>query len=72
MSYARFGPESDVYVFAHIAGGFCCCGCMLNGEQMYDNQAGMLDHLQRHIKAGHNVPARTLERLNKEINDGSF
>ena len=25
MSYARFGPDSDVYVYASTAGGVECC-----------------------------------------------
>lgn len=29
MSYARFSPESDVYVFPHVGGGFECCACKM-------------------------------------------
>ena len=29
MSYARFGDNSDVYVFPHVGGGFECCACTL-------------------------------------------
>ena len=29
MSYCRFGDDSDVYVYAHVSGGFECCACSL-------------------------------------------
>lgn len=30
MSYARWGPDSAVYVFADSRGGIVCCGCNLH------------------------------------------
>jgi len=29
MSYCRFGEDSDVYIYAHVGGGFECCACGL-------------------------------------------
>jgi len=29
MSYARFGDDSDIYVYPHVGGGFECCACRL-------------------------------------------
>lgn len=27
MSYCRFGKDSDVYLYYHIGGFYCCCAC---------------------------------------------
>lgn len=63
MAYARFGAgSSDVYVFMHVAGFLTCCGCSLTDKtQMWgsydaDTTQDMIDHLQAHVDAGHNVP----------------
>jgi hypothetical protein len=32
MSYARFGADSDVYVFESVEGVFECCGCRLHAR----------------------------------------
>ena len=29
MSYARFSKDSDIYVYAHVGGGFECCACRI-------------------------------------------
>lgn len=29
MSYVRFSDDSDIYMFAHVGGGFECCSCRL-------------------------------------------
>lgn len=33
MSYCRFGEDSDVYIYAHVGGGFECCACSLAERQ---------------------------------------
>lgn len=64
MSYARFGPDSDVYVFLTIHGVFECCACGLTDVwQRFDTTDALLAHLDEHEAAGHNVPARCRERL---------
>jgi hypothetical protein len=38
VSYARFGSDgSDVYVFADVAGGIECCGCVLQEREWVDD-----------------------------------
>lgn len=37
MSYARFGPGSDVYVFMHAGGFLDCCGCILQEREWVDD-----------------------------------
>lgn len=32
MAYARFGENSDVYVYKHISGYIECCNCVLTGR----------------------------------------
>jgi hypothetical protein len=86
MSYARFGGDSDVYVFAsrdHLE----CCGCILQQREWVDKpgyssltdgyfkavgniiphtfktNAEMIEHLEKHISVGHQVPEYCLERL---------
>lgn len=66
MSYARFGPGSDVYVYRSIRGGFECCGCSLDDYHTSEDARGMLAHLRRHRAAGHMVPRSAIERLTRE------
>jgi hypothetical protein len=68
MSYARFGWEdSDVYVF--LSGhGLTCQNCMLFDEDAItsfnaDSTEKMVDHLKKHVKAGHTVPEDTIQLL---------
>lgn len=75
MSYSRWGPDSDLYVFDHSNFGACVCfGCLLQDEVdeygTLDNYSTrslteMLAHAQRHREAGHKVP-RELETKLKE------
>lgn len=73
MSYARFGQDdSDVYVFMHVGGFLTCCGCILADEKQAwgSFDAGttqrMLDHLQKHIDAGDNVPPYVAPELQED------
>lgn len=61
------GPDSDVYVYEHVGGGFCCCSCLLDSPRggwfETDTAEGMVEHLREHIAVDHKVPARTIPRL---------
>ena len=70
MSYARFSRDSDVYVFAHVEGGYECCACGLAGTWgsiRCQTIKEMLDHLEEHKKAGDKVPDHCIERLKSEL-----
>ena len=72
MSYARWGKDSDIYLYGHDPErqGFECVGCILNR-----NKEGMgmslfiygyneaIQHVKEHIKVGHDVPDDTIEYL---------
>lgn len=62
MSYTRFGGDSDVYVFTSGA-GIECCGCILRAPHVFQSNAEMLVHLERHRAAGHAVPEDAMEQL---------
>jgi hypothetical protein len=69
MSYARFAEDSDVYVFLSIGGHLECCSCRLKGKGQcasFKTTDEMLSHLREHREAGHDVPERTFERLQRE------
>ncbi|ROR97803.1 hypothetical protein EDD28_2412 [Salana multivorans] len=61
MSYARFGPSSDVYVYGDIAGYVACCGCILSDQWDFHSAAEIVAHLREHVAAGHNVPENLLD-----------
>lgn len=68
MSFARFGPGSDVYIYAS-GRGLECCGCALEGSVTVDTAADMRAHLDDHRAAGHLVPDgldAALERYDDE------
>jgi hypothetical protein len=71
MSYARFSPDSDVYVYMSGDGVFTCCGCKLKDydlNPMWDyGGSRILDHLQEHIEAGHKVPQYCIEAIKEEL-----
>lgn len=75
MSYARFGWEgSDVYVYEHFAGFIECCGCWFqdwDGEDFPQLKTAReaLEHLEKHVEAGHCVPDKTFERIRAEYPD---
>jgi hypothetical protein len=85
MAYARWGDDSDVYVFPDmLTNGYCCMGCTLTGslpssdelqgfgatEFRLDTPEEMLQHLLEHREAGDKVPDYAINRLKKEIADG--
>ena len=64
MAFARFGHDSDVYVYASTDGGVECCGCHLHGERSFPSffdADSLLAHLNDHIEAGHRVPVEILD-----------
>lgn len=72
MSYARFF-DCDVYVFMHVSGFLQCCACSLSGAQVHDpdmynsynaySTQEMVDHLVKHKRAKHQIPADIVQRL---------
>jgi len=73
MSYARFGPNSDVYVYASGDNVFTCCGCKLvapdTGQTWEHGGKAILSHLQEHIAAGHKVPEYCIKALKLELDE---
>lgn len=61
MSYARFGDDSDVYVYADVGGYVACCGCILGDKWDFHSPAEIVSHLQEHVSVGHKVPADLLD-----------
>lgn len=72
MSYCRWGPDSDVYVYPAGHGNrdlIVCCGCALRGDDdddVAETPQQMIAHLDRHVAAGHKVPEAAFERLRRE------
>lgn len=68
MSYARFGQESDVYVFSDGDRLHCvwCRLCRAFESAVYAEYPDMIAHLEEHRAAGHKVPDYALERLRQE------
>lgn len=66
MSYARWGSDSNVYVYEGDV-GIVCCDCSLNqGSQIYATARLALNHLEEHLKAGQLVPDYTIEELKQD------
>ena len=80
MSYCRWGPDSDVYVYPSTVAGkpaITCCCCKLTGiaddgmgKDNFDapDAAAMLTHLDQHIEAGDAVPHQAISWLKMEQN----
>ena len=79
MSYARWGTQSDVYLFESIYGVLECTGCLRNGSTGFSwissriEDVGRLcatrqtlQHLDQHRRAGDQVPAYAYTRLFQE------
>jgi hypothetical protein len=64
MSYCRFGPESDLYVYLDCAGYLCCCACQLDGHPTaFQTTEALIDHVREHIQIGHKVPPDLIDKL---------
>ena len=68
MSYARFGKDSDVYVYESDY-GWECCGCALETSFTAESPQEMIDHLKEHQVEGHKVPQYALDRLKDEAEE---
>lgn len=82
MSYCRWGPESDVYIYATVDNGpIVCCGCRFQPVNEHDNYPWndnyettdpfeMIGHAIDHEFSGDKVPAKVFHRLWREFVDG--
>ncbi len=69
MSYARWGLDSNVYVYEG-SGGIACCGCSLSQDsQIFKTARLALNHLEEHLKAGELVPDYTIEEIKQDHPD---
>lgn len=79
MSYCRWGPDSDVYVYVtervvkeETEHYWVCCMCKLHQEgNIYaPNLASLRQHLEHHREQGDKVPDYAFERIDREIAEG--
>lgn len=61
MSYARFGPNSDVYVYSDVSGYIACCGCLLGDREDFHSIPEIVTHMGDHAAAGHKVHPALLD-----------
>ncbi|WP_141619468.1 hypothetical protein [Myxococcus sp. AB036A] len=67
MAYARFGRDSDVYVYEDTRGGFTCERCPSVGQQFRCATAvEMATHLRQHRAKGDVVPEDAIVELESE------
>lgn len=76
MAFARFGDNSDVYIFEHtdrvIDGEHVkvCWSCaLLNGSVAHFETTSlglMISHVEQHRKARHRIPEHLIETLANE------
>ena len=71
MAYCRFGADSDVYLNMSTDDCFCCCGCglispWLKQDFVTDKHVEILNHLEQHIAAGHQVPVEAIHEIERE------
>ncbi len=76
MSYSRWGPDSDIYMFENVEGYIECMVCMLLNKSgmatklesmKFTKRSDAIEHLNDHRSAGHKVPKRAIERLKFEM-----
>ena len=66
MSVVRFSEDSDVYVYYTFNSMIECCSCRLQENAHVwrcSTEDEMIEHLQKHERAGHLVPPRAYVRL---------
>lgn len=64
MSYARLGPESQVYVFPGMDGRFYCHHCPRGlGDGTGLGAFAMARHMREHIAAGDKVPSTVIREI---------
>lgn len=71
MSYARFGANSDVYLYSHAGGFVDCCGCKLTVDSSVELHSveGITAHMREHVDAGHQVDPELLDAATYEGED---
>jgi hypothetical protein len=71
MAYSRFF-DSDIYIYPHVEGYIECCACWLNEKldtglfglsEKIENDQSLSNHIDEHIKAGHDIPEGLLEEI---------
>jgi len=71
MAYSRFF-DSDIYIYPHVDGYIECCACWLNEKldtglfglsEKIENDQSLSNHIDEHIKAGHDIPEGLLEEI---------
>lgn len=71
MAYARYGRDSDVYVYQDARGGYTCEQCPGIGSQFRcETGQEMAAHLASHLAKGDKVPPDALIELAKESGSG--
>lgn len=68
MSYARFGDDSDVYVYMG-RDGLCCCACRRGENRKHLSTDDMINHLREHVAAGDTVPDDVIPDLEADRED---
>lgn len=68
MSYCRFGPDSDLYLWRGTDGKIVCSWCSLcpDDEWWEGSPEEAVTHVRLHLMAGLKVPDDVLERFNKD------
>jgi hypothetical protein len=70
MAYARFGKDSDVYIYASSEGGYACDRCSLPGaevsQRLLRSSAEAIEHLLAHRSAGQKVPDRAIREIESD------
>ena len=67
MSYARWGSDSDVYVFETCGGVFECCGCKENlDSESFETSGEIIAHLNEHRAKGDLVPDYTYQQIMRD------
>jgi hypothetical protein len=69
MALARFGRDSNVYIFYHAHGGITCCGCSAASKVdiTLQTEEEMLDHVNLHRRRGEIVPYTVDKYLTERI-----
>ena len=66
MSWVRWSPESQLYIYDDVRGGITCCGCCIYDDFNCETEKEMAAHILEHVKARHLVPDRVVA-MAKEI-----